>query len=337
MLSIRQEISLMPYNTFAIDATASAFIEADDENELCGFLKSLPDPSSVLILGGGSNVLFVSGRYNMVARPVFKGVEILEETGDNVLIRAKAGEVWDEFVDWCVGRNYSGIENLSGIPGMTGASPIQNIGAYGVEVNRVIEAVETVKIITGEKIVFNNEQCGFGYRDSIFKRNAGKYLITAVQFRLNKNFSPSIQYTDLKTELLHIDSVTLPSVRKAVLAIRERKLPDTAHYGNAGSFFKNPTIEEGKSVEMREIDALVPLYPIAPRQWKISAAWLIQRAGWKGVRDGCVGTHDRQALVIVNYGHAAGKDILDFAGKIIRSVDEKFGIRLEPEVRIVSN
>ncbi|MDR1153507.1 MAG: UDP-N-acetylmuramate dehydrogenase [Bacteroidales bacterium] len=335
MINIRQEVPLFSYNTFGIPATASVFVESDDATELADFVRSLPDPSSAFLLGGGSNVLFVSNRCELVIHPVIKGIEVTAETGDDVWIRAGAGEGWDDFVSWCVARNYAGVENLSHIPGTVGACPIQNIGAYGTEVKETVETVETIETATGKTVTFNNQQCQFDYRDSFFKKHRGKYLITAVQFKLSKRFEPNVKYAGLKTELSRNTHVTMENMRQAVISIRSRKLPDSAELGNAGSFFKNPTINTAKSREINELDPQAPLYPVSHGYWKMSAAWLIRHAGWKGMQDGNVGTHKRQPLVIVNYGGATGKEVLDFAQKIIDSVDQKFGIRLDPEVNVV--
>jgi UDP-N-acetylmuramate dehydrogenase len=234
-----------------------------------------------------------------------------------------------------VERNYAGVENLSYIPGSVGACPIQNIGAYGSEAKDTIEMVEAIEMTTGQTLSFNHQQCGLGYRDSLFKRNKGKYLITAVHFRLSKRFEPNIKYADLKTELFRNAHITMEAIRRAVITIRSRKLPDPVVLGNAGSFFKNPTIETAKSKEISHLYQQAPLYPISREYWRISAAWLIDQCGWRGKRIGNVGAHHRQPLVIVNYGGATGKEILDFAGQIFDSVVDKFGIRLEPEVNIV--
>ena len=335
MINIRHEVSLLSSNTFGIPATASVFVESDNVTDLIDFIRSLSDPSAVFLLGGGSNVLLVSDRYDVVIRPVMKGIELIDETEDHVLVRAGAGEVWDDFVMWCVERNYTGIENLSHIPGTVGACPIQNIGAYGVEAKETVETVEAMDMETGQIVAFNNLQCRFHYRDSFFKRNKGKYLITAVRFRLSQKFEPNVKYADLKTELSGNERVTLKNIRQAVINIRSRKLPDPAELGNAGSFFKNPTINTEKSKEISQLYPQAPLYRASDELCKISAAWLIEQCGWKGVRDGHVGVHKLQPLVIVNYGDANGKEILHFARKIIESVNNKFGIRLESEVNIV--
>ena len=335
MMNIRHEVSLLSCNTFGIPAVASVFVESGDVAGLVDFVRSLADPSAVFLLGGGSNVLLVSDRYDIVIRPVMKGIALVDETDDRVLVRVGAGEVWDDFVKWCVERNYAGVENLSHIPGTVGACPIQNIGAYGVEAKETIETVEAMEMSTGQIVTFDNHQCCFDYRDSFFKRNKGKYLITAVRFRLSKKFEPNVKYADLKTELSCYERITLENMRQAVISIRRRKLPDPAELGNAGSFFKNPTIDNEKSKEIRQLYPQAPLYPASDDLWKISAAWLIEQCGWKGLREGDTGVHKIQPLVIVNYGGAKGKEILHFAQKIIDSVNNRFGIRLEMEVNIV--
>jgi len=335
MINIRQETCLFPYNTFGVPATASVFVESDNASELVDFIRSLPDPSAFVLLGGGSNMLFVSERCDMVIRPVMKGVEIINETNDYVSVRAAAGEVWDDFVNWCVERRYAGVENLSHIPGTVGACPIQNIGAYGAEAKDTIEAVEAIEIATGQTVTFNKQQCLFDYRDSIFKRNKGKYIITYVLFKLSKKFVPSVKYSDLQLELGDNVHVNIENVRRAIINIRSRKLPEPTELGNAGSFFKNPTINNEKADELRQIDPQTPMYPVSDEYRKISAAWLVQQSVGKGLREGNVGIHKQQSLVIVNYGGATGREIFDFARKISNSVKDKFDIELEMEVNIV--
>jgi UDP-N-acetylmuramate dehydrogenase len=264
-----------------------------------------------------------------------KGIELIGETDDQVWVRAGVGEIWDDFVGWCVHRNYAGVENLSHIPGTVGACPIQNIGAYGVEAKETIQLVEVIEKETGQAVTFTSEDCRFAYRDSFFKRAKGKYIITAVRFCLSKRFEPNLKYADLETELSCNVSLSPEDVRQAVINIRRRKLPDPSELGNAGSFFKNPAIDAEKSSEINRLYPQAPMYPASQGYHKISAAWLIQQCGWKGVRDGNVGTHGQQPLVIVNYGNADGKEVLDFVMKIIESVDRRFGIRLQPEVNMV--
>jgi len=335
MINIRHEVSLLPYNTFGIPAIASVFVESDNVAELSGYVRSLPDLSAFFVLGGGSNVLLISECYDVVIRLVIRGIELIDEADDHVVVRAGAGEVWDDFVSWCVRRNYAGVENLSNIPGLVGACPIQNIGAYGIEVKETIKTVETIEKATGKTVTFDNLQCGFGYRNSFFKKNHGEYIITAVQFKLSKRFEPNVKYAGLETELSSHTHITLENVRQAVISIRSRKLPDFTILGNAGSFFKNPTIGIEKLKEINQLYPQAPLYPVSHGLWKISAVWLIQQCGWKGIREGNVGTYLQQPLVIVNYGGATGNEVLNFACKIIDSVYNQFDIRLEPEVNIV--
>ena len=335
MINIRREVPLLSCNTFGIPAIASVFVESDHVPELADFVRSLSNPSTALVLGGGSNILMVSECVDVVVRPMMKGIELVGETDGYVSVRAGAGEVWDDFVSWCVNRRYAGVENLSHIPGTVGACPIQNIGAYGVEAKETVEAVETIDKETGQTVTFSNQQCRFAYRDSFFKKNKGKYIVTAVRFRLSKRFEPNMKYADLEKELSTDVPATIENVRQAVINIRRRKLPDPLELGNAGSFFKNPTINTAKWEEISRLYPQAPLYPASEGDWKISAAWLIQQCGWKGVREGNVGAYHQQPLVIVNYGGASGKEILNFARKIIDSVEQKFGIGLEPEVRII--
>ena len=335
MMNIRHEVSLLPYNTFGISATASVFAESDHVVELADFLRSCSKPYDALVLGGGSNILFVSDRCNTVVHPLMKGIELIDETNDDVLVRAGAGEIWDDFVSWCVENHYAGVENLSYIPGTVGACPIQNIGAYGAEAKDTIETVETIEKATGETITFNKQQCLFDYRDSFFKKNKGKYLITAVQFRLSKRFEPNVKYAGLEAELSDNADITPKTIRQAIITIRRRKFPNPAILGNAGSFFKNPTIDAQKAREITLLHPQAPLYSASQDYWKISAAWLIQQCGWTGKRDGHVGTHEWHPLIIVNYGGANGKDVLHFSRNIIESVNEKFGVDLQPEVNIV--
>ena len=333
MISIHREAPL--FNTFGIPATASVLVESDNVAELADYVGSLSEPSSALLLGGGSNMLFVSERCETVIRPAIKGIEMIYETDEHVLLRAGAGEDWDNFVNWCVKHEYAGVENLSHIPGTVGACPIQNIGAYGVEAKETIETVEAIDMSNAQAVTFSSRQCLFGYRDSFFKQNKGKYLITAVNFRLSKKFEANIKYDDLRLELSNDIHMTIYKIRQAIIAIRSRKLPAPAELGNAGSFFKNPTIDNEKAKEIKEKNPLAPIFQLSDEYWKISAAWLVQQAGWKGIREGNVGTHERQSLVIVNYGGATGKEILNFARRLSDSVKEKFGVELEMEVNIV--
>jgi UDP-N-acetylmuramate dehydrogenase len=287
-------------------------------------------------MGGGSNLLFTADFKGIIYYPSIKGLEIIKMNESNVWVKAYAGENWDQFVAYCTERNWGGIENLSLIPGNVGACPIQNIGAYGVEVKDCIDSVEALDITTGETRLFTNKECKFGYRDSIFKNEAAnRYLVVSVIFCLALNPSVNTQYKDVLEELKHFEKVTVATIRQAIINIRQRKLPDPEELGNAGSFFKNPVIDMERFKEIRNQYPEVPMYPVSENAVKIPAAWLIQNVGWKGKREGNTGTHPNQPLVIVNYGGATGSEIIIFAKKIQESVFNKFHVELEMEVRII--
>lgn len=333
-----ENTSLKPYNTFGIDVMAKHFVELFTDDEITSFLKHFnSDPEPLLVLGGGSNVLF-SGDYNgTVAKISTKGIVIREENDESVLLHAEAGENWDDFVGYCVKNGWGGLENLSLIPGNVGTSPVQNIGAYGAEMKDVLHSVDTINTTTLEKRVFAVDECGLGYRESVFKQELkGKYIITGVSFRLSKNPELNLGYSAVREELIMMKAYPpgIQSLREAVIRIRRRKLPDPAVTGNAGSFFKNPVIT------MAKLDFLKAQYPGIPsfiqkECIRIPAAWLIGQCGWKGKRFGDAGVHINQPLVLVNHGHATGAEILDLARRIRDSVNEKFGITLETEVNIV--
>jgi UDP-N-acetylmuramate dehydrogenase len=336
-MNIRYQVDLLPYNTFGISAVASIFAEPTTVLELSEFIDTLDDLSHFYILGGGSNTLFVEKNYPLIIRPELQGIEIISEDNQHVTIRAAAGETWDDFVKWCVENNYAGIENLSHIPGTVGAAPIQNIGAYGVEVKDVIEKVEAIELKTNKIVTFNNQSCEFGYRDSFFKQNKGKYILTSVDFKLSKIFTPNMDYEDIRIELSKSKNITLSANRQAIINIRNRKLPIASTLGNAGSFFKNPIINSEKSALIKYSNPQAPIYTVSDEYNKISAAWLIYQSTEKCFREGNVGLYENHPLVIVNYGDATGQEILNFASKITHSVKEKFDIDLEMEVNIVGN
>jgi UDP-N-acetylmuramate dehydrogenase len=337
MISIEETFSLKSFNTFGLKAYTRFFAEADNVEDLKTVLNVFQDnPLPKLILGGGSNLLFTRDYEGIVIYPDLKGKEIAREDEKNVCIKAYAGENWDQFVAFCVSNNWGGLENLSLIPGNVGACPIQNIGAYGVEVKDVIDSVEAWNLETGEKKIFSNAECCFGYRDSIFKNDLkNKYLIVSVVFQLSKQPVPNMNYKDVLEELKNFKTISIDTVREAIINIRHRKLPDPEEYGNAGSFFKNPVVSINLFKKIKDEYPEVPSFPVNEQHVKIPAAWLIQTAGWKGVREGNTGTHPTQPLVIINYGGASGMEIFNFAKKIQLSIHEKFGIELEMEVRIV--
>jgi UDP-N-acetylmuramate dehydrogenase len=339
MTRLEKDISLKNLNTFHIDVLAKYFAETASQEELLEILtdKKLTEEKK-LVLGGGSNILFTKNFDGLVIRNALRGMQVLKEDAHHVWIKVAAGEVWHEFVMYCVGKNLAGIENLSLIPGLVGAAPMQNIGAYGVEVKETCEEVEAIHMISGETLLFGNAECKFGYRESIFKHEwKNNLVITAVTFRLNKIFKPKIAYGDIRKTLeeMRADEITIKTVSDAVIKIRSSKLPDPKDIPNAGSFFKNPLVPKKKFDELVANYPLMPNYPDKNNQVKIPAGWLIEQCGWKGKRIGNTGTHARQALVLVNYGNATGDEILSLAHEIKKSVSEKFGIDLIPEVNII--
>ena len=335
---ISENISLKPYNTFGIDAKARCFVDLLSDDDVTGFLKEKDKfPKPLLFLGSGSNVLFRKDFDGTVLRILTKGIDIRKEEGDRLFVNAAAGEIWDDFVSYTVGKGWGGLENLSLIPGMVGTAPVQNIGAYGVELKDVLHELEAVGVDNPEPRIFTNAECEFGYRESIFKRKLkNKYLIVNVTFRLDKIPVLKLDYGTIRQELnrKNIDHPTLAQVRELVSSIRRSKLPDPSVTGNAGSFFKNPVIPGGKFLELKDKFPEIVSFPQGDH-FKIAAAWLIEQCGWKGKRIGDAGVHENQSLVLINYGSAAGDEILDLAEQIKRSVREKFGIVLEPEVNII--
>lgn len=337
MAHLQEHLSLRPFHTFNLSVSARWMIEIRTEKEAVEFLADNRFAHvDMLILGGGSNVLFTRDFQGIVLRNCIHGIEVVEEHEDSVLLKVGAGETWHQFVLYCLEQNYFGIENLSLIPGTVGAAPIQNIGAYGVEVKEVIESVETIHLTSFEPRTFSRDECQFGYRDSIFKRQAkGKYLITRVNMRLSKVPAPNLRYGAIASEVPDPATATPKEVSDAVIRIRQSKLPDPAEIGNAGSFFKNPEIPVSLFEQIKAEYPEVPSYPISEEIVKVPAGWLIQTAGWKGKRIGDYGVHARQALVLVNYGDASGADIYQLSEKILQDIREKFGISLEREVQVI--
>jgi len=337
---IQENISLKPYNTFGVDVSAKYFAEVNSVEELLEILKfSNTKTLALLFLGGGSNILFTKDFDGLAIRLNLKG--ITEDIIDNnqVLVTAKAGENWHQFVMFCLDKNYGGLENLSLIPGNVGTSPMQNIGAYGTEIKDIFESCKVLNLKTLEIETLNSEQCEFGYRDSIFKQEGkGKYVILEVTFRLTKKTHRiDVEYGAIKSELEKqgIINPTIQDVSKAVISIRQSKLPDPKVIGNAGSFFKNPTIPASQFEDLKQKFENIPGYPNGDFV-KVPAGWLIEQAGWKGQQIGNVASNQLQALVIINAtGNASGKEIFDFSTMIIDSVKEKYGIELEREVNII--
>jgi len=336
---VEQNKSLKALNTFGIDVSAACYAAFEDLESLTELLtdthlKKLP----LLILGGGSNMLFTGNFNGLIVHNKIKGVELLEEDEKHWYVKCGAGEVWHQFVLWCINRNYAGLENLSLIPGSTGAGPLQNIGAYGVEFKDHFYRLEALEISTGKLKVFDLESCRFGYRDSIFKQELkGKYIVVSITMRLDKHPEYRITYGAIAAELkkMNVDQPDTRSISDAVISIRRSKLPDPAVLGNAGSFFKNPEIEAATYHSLKKDFPDLVAYELAGGNYKLAAGWLIEQCGWKGKRSGNVGSHKDQALVLVNYGNATGSEVYDLAMQIQASVADKFGITILPEVNII--
>lgn len=337
-MHIQKNISLKPFNTFGIDVQADYFVSVNSVEELKSVL-SLNDYPNKLILGGGSNMLLTKDVNALVIHVNLKGIEVVNENEHEVYIKAYAGENWHEFVLWCINNHYGGVENLSLIPGNVGTAPIQNIGAYGVELKDVFHSCETITIEDGSFANFSNAECDFGYRNSIFKQDAkGKYIITCVTFKLSKkDHKLHINYGTIASQLgtMNVSNPTIQDISKAVIAIRESKLPNPKEIGNSGSFFKNPVISKALFEKLLANFEDIPSYPVSDTEVKVPAGWLIEKAGFKGKRFGDYGVHKNQALVLVNYGNAKGEDILKLSKLIQDTVNRLFNINIEAEVNII--
>ncbi|MDE3143903.1 MAG: UDP-N-acetylmuramate dehydrogenase [Bacteroidota bacterium] len=338
-MQILENISLKPFNTFGIDAKAKYFSSFTTVDELTELLNSrLTTHDSRLILGGGSNLLFTKDFDGIVLKNELKGIELIKEDDEFFYVKAAAGEVWHEFVLHCIKNNYAGVENLSLIPGSLGAGPIQNIGAYGVELKDVFESLEAYHI--GDKTIqtFSLNDCAFGYRESVFKKKyKGQFVILNVTYKLKKHPQLNTSYGAINEELerMHAKELSIQNISQAIINIRSSKLPDPKVVGNAGSFFKNPVVSKFRWHVIWEQYKNISAHPVGDMHYKIAAGWLIEQCGWKGFRKKDAGCNPLQALVLVNYGNATGKEIYDLSEEIIISVKNKFGIELEREVNIV--
>lgn len=335
---IRQytEYPLGKLNSFHVDEVAASIIEFDHAEELDTIFSPGNAPQDWFVLGGGNNILFTQRYDGTLIHPAGCEIRIIKEDELTLTLHADAGVEWDDMVAWCVERGLWGAENLSLIPGNVGAAPVQNIGAYGSEAKDIISRVNFFDVITLSHRSLCTEECHFGYRDSIFKRELrGRAIITSVEFTLSQNGKPNLGYGDLSREVESRGGATLENIRKAVCAIRRSKLPDTAILGNAGSFFKNPVVERSVAERLESEYPGMPSYPASEGMRKLAAGWLIDRAGMKGYRSGKVGVHDRQALVLVNFGGATGNEVIALAKRVQQAVYEKFGIAIEPEVNIL--
>ena len=344
-MEIQQDKPLDELNTFGIKVGAKYFAEVKSVNEFKELVhEDVYKQNKKLILGGGSNILFTGCFDGIVIKNSIKGISVVSETETEVIVKANAGEVWHELVLWCIEKNYAGIENLSLIPGFVGAAPMQNIGAYGVEIKDVFYELEALDIEDGEPVKFNLTDCEFGYRESVFKNKLkNKFFISSVSFKLTKLSAPhalyrfKTDYGDIKNTLseMQVYDLNLKAVSTAVCKIRNTKLPNPKELGNAGSFFKNPSVAKEKFEELVSSNPVMPSYLQKDGNVKIPAGWLIEQCGWKGKIVGNTGSHKSQALVLVNYGNATGDEIWNLALEIKKSVFEKFGIEIVPEVNVV--
>jgi UDP-N-acetylmuramate dehydrogenase len=337
MSSLKENFALQKYNTFGVHAKSRFFIELSslpdvEEFLKTNYLKNYP----FFILGGGSNVLFTKDYEGIIIHPVIPGIEKVKEDAAHVIIKVGSGVVWDNLVEYCVSNSGSGIENLSWIPGLAGASPVQNIGAYGVEIMDCIEKVEGYQTIDGKAIQLQSEECQFSYRNSIFKNELkNSVIITHVYIRLSKTPLYNTAYPDLKKELEQQNDISIKTIRQAIIKIRKNKLPDPSETGNAGSFFKNPIVQSQQAEKLRQSYPAIPVYKHIDGTVKISAAWLIDQSGWKGRIFGNTGTHHLQPLILINRGSAGGMEILHCALEIQKSVMDQFGVQLEMEVNVI--
>ncbi len=341
LMQVIEDISLFSFNTFGIHAHAKYFVAFADTSvleELTSTTNHQLPTTNLLILGGGSNILLTKDFDGLVLKNEIKGIETVKEDDEYVYIKAGAGENWHSFVMHCVNNNYAGIENLSLIPGNVGASPMQNIGAYGVEIRDVFHELEAFHFSDKAIQKFGIKDCAFGYRESVFKNKyKGQFVITSVTYRLNKQPAFNTSYGAIQQELerMGVQELSIKVISQAVINIRSSKLPDPKVVGNAGSFFKNPQIENRQFQELKQLHPSIPSFPMDDTHIKVPAGWLIEQCGWKGYRKGDAGCYSKQALVLVNYGRATGKEIYELSEDILQSVKKKFNIVLEREVNIV--
>jgi UDP-N-acetylmuramate dehydrogenase len=338
-MSISSTISLKTFNTFGIDAVAKYFTSIQSiENIQELLLTAEYKKNEHLILGGGSNILLTKDVDALVIKNDLKGIAVVKETTDHVFVKCAAGEVWHDFVMWCIDKNYGGIENLSLIPGCTGASPMQNIGAYGVEIKDTFHELEAVHATSGELKTFSKSDCEFGYRESVFKRQfKNQFIITSVTFQLSKVHAFHVEYGAIKQELdaMKVSELNIKAISQAIINIRSSKLPNPKEIGNAGSFFKNPEVTTEVYQRLKNEFPNLVAYPLYNSNYKLAAGWLIEQSGLKGYRMGDAGVHNLQALVLVNYGNATGNEIYDLSTHVLQTVNNKFRVELEREVNII--
>ena len=333
-LHLQEHLSLRPYNTLAVDVQARYFVQVDSVEQICEALRwAKAQKLEVLLLGGGSNLVLSTDFAGLVLQLNLRGIDWLEDDSEQAVVRVQAGENWHEFVQWSLAQGLSGLENLSLIPGSVGAAPVQNIGAYGVETKDSIVQVQALERDSLTPVTLTAAECGFAYRDSVFKQQPNRWVITSVDFRLSRTPQLKLGYGPIQSWLTEqgIDAPTAKDVSRAVMAIRQSKLPDPAQLANTGSFFKNPIISAAQAQRLQRDYPQLVSYPMADGQVKLAAGWLIEQAGWKGFRQGDAGVHAQQALVLVNYGHATGRDILELASRIQADINQRFAVQLEIE------
>lgn len=335
---LQENINITPFTTFGVEVSSRYFATFSSIEELRKLLAEVKD-QQLLVLGGGSNMLFRKDYEGITIKNEITGISVIEENEESVLLKVGAGEVWHNFVLYSIEHNLGGIENLSLIPGSVGASPMQNIGAYGVEIKDVFDSLEAIEIATGELHTFSHQDCQFGYRESVFKKELkGKYIIVSVSYKLSKQPKLNTSYGAINSELA-TRGITQPSIKDVsdvVIAIRQSKLPDPKEIGNAGSFFKNPVIPKSHYIALQKTYENIPSYPVSEDTVKVPAGWLIDNAGWKGKTIGEYGVHKNQALVLVNYGKANGNDIFQLSEDIIADIYKRYQIKLEREVNIIA-
>lgn len=334
-MEIRSEFSLKGYNTFGIDSVALRVVMLDEEDDFRMAATTAETP--FLILGGGSNMVLPDRYEGTVYHPENKGICAVGSHDDHVFVEAAAGEVWADFVDYCISQGWYGVENLAGIPGTVGAAPVQNVGAYGMEAKDVVEAVHCFEIGSGDSCWIAHEDCQFAYRWSRFKGEwNGRYLIDKVRFRLNTIFSPNLTYKALATAVSSVEELTARRIADTVVAIRDGKLPNPKEIGSAGSFFKNPIVDAETYGRLINQWPDMVAFAVEDGRYKLAAGWLIERCGWKGKTLGRAGVYEKQALVLVNRGGATGAGVVALAEKIVADVKDKFGVEIEPEAIIIS-
>lgn len=338
-MEIISNFSLKALNTFGIESFAKLFVKVNSVEQINELLDSTNFKNNHhLILGGGSNLLLTKNVDGLVIKNELQGIEVVNENDSSVFVKCAAGVIWHELVLWCINKNYGGIENLALIPGCTGASPMQNIGAYGVEIKDTVYELEAIELATGNLKKFTKSDCEFGYRESVFKRQfKNQYIITSVTFQLSKNPTFQIEYGAIKHELdlMNVSELNIKAIAQAVINIRSSKLPNPKEIGNAGSFFKNPEVSEIEFQRLKNEFSNIVAYPLENKKYKLAAGWLIEQSGLKGYRKGDAGVHKLQALVLVNYGNATGNQIFDLSTHVLQTVKNKFGVELEREVNII--